>query len=389
MQRGHHLRPSAHLVVLLALAACDSATGPEPDWTPPETGDGWAIGAPESVGMAREPLVALEQKIDGTPDHRIHGIVVVRHGVLVFERYWPGTDLEPGTLAPVDRDFDRDKLHYVASVSKSLTSALLGIAMDRTGAGSVGDSIFRYFPEHVDLADSARAAITLEHLLTFSSGLEWNEFVYGFDDPRDSHNQMFAADDPVRYLLERPVTFPSGSRFHYNSGDTNLLGDVIRRMTSAATLVEYADDRLFAPLGIEAFAWLRFPQAPEVTFASGGASLRPRDMAKFGQLYLDGGSWNGVQVVPPAWVVASTREAIPLVDQGALYGYGYNWWLGRSRFRDGQVDFALAAGWGGQYIFVYPALDLVVVHTGGGYYDDRPLGVHTLVQDYILDAIVD
>lgn len=382
-------RSSAALVALLVLSACETATGPRPDWTPPATGDGWATGAPESVGMVAGPLAALEQTIDGTPGHRIHGLLVVRRGVLVFEQYWPGTDLEPGTLATVDRDFDRGTLHYVASVSKSLTSALLGIAMDQTGTGTVGDSIFHYFPEHLHLADSARAGITLEHLLTFSSGLEWNEFVYGFDDPRDSHNQMFAADDPVQHLLERPVTFPSGSRFHYNSGDTNLLGDVIRRMASAATLVEYADARLFAPLDIEAFAWLRFPQAPDVTFASGGASLRPRDMAKFGQLYLDGGSRNGTQVIPTPWVVASIREAIPLVDQGAVHGYGYNWWLGRSRFRDGQVDFALAAGWGGQYIFVYPALDLVVVHTAGGYYDDRPLGAHALIQNYILDAIVD
>lgn len=389
MSRTVPPRRALAVAVLLALAACEHGTGPDESPIPPETGDGWATGAPKSVGMASGPLLAMAQTIDDTPGHEIHGFLVVRHNTLVFERYWRGTDLEPVTLAPVEKEFDRNTLHYVASVSKSLTSALMGIAMDRTGIGAVSDSIFRFFQEHADLTDSAHAGITLEHLLTFTSGLEWNEFVYGFDDPRDSHNRMFAAADPVRYLLGRPVTFTSGSRFHYNSGDTNLLGEIVRRMTSAATLVDYADARLFGPLGIEAYAWIRFGRAPEVTFASGGASLRPRDMAKVGQTYLDGGVWHGVEVVPAAWVDASLRQSIPVDDGGAIHGYGYNWWLGRSRFRDGYADFAAAMGWGGQYIFIYPELDLVIVHTGGGYYYDRPLGVHGLIQDYILEAIED
>ncbi len=389
MPRIAHARRLLPVGVLLVLAACDPGTAPDGYRVPPETGDGWATGDPESVGMAAAPLLAMSDLIDHTMDHEIHGLLVARGNTLVYERYWRGTDLEPATLTPTEKSFDRNTLHYVASVSKSLTSALLGIAMDRTGSGAVTDSIFAYFPEHMDLADSAHAAITVEHLLTFTSGLEWNEFVYDFSDPRDSHNQMFAADDPIRHLLGRPVTYPSGSAFHYNSGDTNLLGEIVRRLTGAATLVDYARTRLFAPLGIESYAWLRFGHAPEVTFASGGASLRPRDMAKIGQTYLDGGVWHGMQVVPAAWVEASLQQKTSVEDWGALHGYGYNWWLGRSRFRDGYADFAVAMGWGGQYIFIYPELELVIVHTGGGYYYERPLNVHTLIQDYILEAIED
>lgn len=378
----------AALGIALALIACDSATAPAGYPVPPQVGDGWTTGSPEIVGMAIEPLVDLAATIDGTPS-RIHAFLVVRHNTLVFERYWPGTDLVPGSLTPIDREFDRNTLHYVASVSKSLTSALLGIAMARTGSGRVEDPMLSFFPEHADLAVGERADITLEHLLSFSSGLEWNEFVYDFSDPRDSHNQMFAAGDPVLHLLTRPMTYSPGDHFHYNSGDTNLVGEIVRRLTGAATLADYAAANLFGPLGIDAFAWLRFGNAPAVTFASGGASLRPRDMARFGQLYLDRGVWNGTQLVPAEWVDASTVQTVPVLDGGALYGYGYNWWLGRSTFRGRNVDFYCALGWGGQYVFVYPELDLVVVHTAGGYYDDRPLGAHTLIREHVLAAITD
>jgi CubicO group peptidase (beta-lactamase class C family) len=230
--------------------------------------------------------------------------------------------------------------------------------------------------------------VTLKHLLSFSSGYDWNEHVYGFGDSRDSHNQMFTSQDPVEYLLARAMTGTPGAAFHYNSGDTNLIGEVVRRQSPSPTLVQFAREYLFAPLEIDTFAWSGFSLAPGMTFASGGASLRPRDMAKLGQLYLDGGMWRGIQVVSPAWVEASTRMAIPLIDYGALTGYGYNWWLGSSAFRGRRSEFFLAAGWGGQYVFSYPELDLVVVFTAGGFYEERPLSVSNLIEDFILEAVM-
>jgi len=377
-------------LALLTTLACDSAVGPANGIEPPaRTGDGWETATLEQVGMDARPLLDLLGVIAGTDDHLIHGLVIARHGKLVLERYWPGVDLEPATLEPVPTAFDRETLHYVASVSKSLTSALAGIAWDRGLISDVADSLFAYFPEYGHLRTDDNGPIAVEHLLSFTSGYEWNEFVYGFDDPRDSHNQMFRTGDPIGFLLARPVTTEPGSVFHYNSGDTNLLGEIVRR-AAASTLVDFAEQHLFQPLGIATYTWIRFSLAPAVTFASGGASLRPRDMAKLGALYLNGGTWNGTRVVSEAWITASTTEAIPLAGSyRTLYGYGYNWWLGRFPYLNGTVEYFRAAGWGGQDVFVVPELELVVVFTAGGYYEPRPLDVEALIVDYVLAAIVE
>ena len=382
-------RASAALLVVCLHAACDSPTGPDHRYRVPEqTSDGWQTASVASVGMEPRPLEDLLDLVARTPKHLLHGLLIVRDGKLVFEEYWPGVDLDPVTLDFVEKDFDRETLHYVASVSKSITSALAGIAWDRGLIGSVQDSVFSYFPEHQDLRSEAKARITLEHLLSFSSGYDWNEHVYGFDDPRDSHYQMFRAADPARYLLGRPLVSAPGAAFFYNSGDTNLLGEVIRRTSSSETLVDFAEECLFGPLGIERFEWVRFGPAGKMTFASGGASLRPRDMARLGVLYLNGGSWQGRQIVSRAWVDASTEMSVPLVGEyRTLYGYGYNWWLGRSPFRGGHAEYFRASGWGEQFIYVYPELNLVVVFTAGAYYESSPLSINDLIEDYILAAI--
>ncbi len=378
-------------LVVAPLAACDFLTGPDSgQLLPPETGDGWQTASLEEVGMEADSLFALLDLIETTEDHLIHSILIVRDQTLVFEEYWPGVDLDQITLVPTQQNFDRETLHYAASISKSITSALVGIAIDRGLIGSLDDSLFSYFPEYADLIRNDNREITLEHLLSFSSGLDWNEHVYGFEDPRDSHYQMFNAPDPVGYLLGRPVMFDPGGEFLYNSGDTNILGEIVRRTSGSITLIDFADRYLFQPLGIESYYWITLPQNENVTFASGGASLRPRDMAKLGALYLNGGVWDGEQVVPEQWVNVSTQLHTRLLEQyRTLYGYGYNWWLGRSRFRDREVEHYRAYGWGGQVVFVFQELRLVIVFTCGAYNDDMPLSMITIIEDYILPAITD
>jgi CubicO group peptidase (beta-lactamase class C family) len=340
--------------------------------------------------MDAGPLRDLLALIDRTDGHLIHSLLIAREGKLVLERYWNGTDLNPEGLTSSPKDFDRNNLHYVASVSKSITSALAGIALDQGIISSVHDLLFDHFPEHQDLKTQENASITLRHLLSFSSGYEWNEFVYGFDDPRDSHYRMFASPDPIRHLLARPLLTTPGEIFHYNSGDTNLLGEVIRKAADSAILMDFAEDHLFGPLGIEEYAWTTIGSGSSLAFASGGISLRPRDMAKFGQLFLAGGIWNGERILSESWVEESVGTAVPLIgDYSTLYGYGYNWWLGSFQYHGNSVDYFRAAGWGGQDIFVIPDLGLVVTFTAGAYYESRPLSVNTLIQDHILAAISD
>lgn len=338
--------------------------------------------------MDPAPLVELMGVIAGTQHHMMHGLLIVKDRKLVFEQYWPGADLDLTTLALVEKDFDRETLHYVASVSKSITSVLVGIALDSGFIGSVEDSLFRYFPEYAGLKRPDNAGILLKHLLSFTSGYDWNEMVYGFGDPRDSHYQMFHAPDPIAYLLGRPTVSEVGSEFLYNSGDVNLLGEIVRRASSSADLVAFADRHLFQPLGIESYSWFRLPPGNWMTFASGGAALRPRDMAKIGQLYLDGGMWQGRRIVSQAWVDASTRLATPVVgDYRTLYGYGYNWWLGRSQYGERKVEYFRARGWGGQDIYVFPEFSMVVVFTCGGFYETRPIDLNDIIEPYILRAL--
>ncbi len=367
--------------------ACDSSEPGIDIDRPPQNGDGWETAFPQQVGIDSAPLADMLDLIASTENHLIHSLLIVKDRKLVLEEYWPGVDLDPETLGPVERRFDRNTLHYVASVSKSITSALLGIAVDQRLVASVDDSVSSYFPEYPQIETSDKVGITLRHLLSFSSGLEWNEFVYDFGDPRDSHNQMFGTIDPVGFLLGRPLTFASGSRFHYNSGDTNILGEIIRMTSGSNNLLEFANEYFFDPLGIEDYTWRRFPMAPEVTFASGGASLRPRDMAKLGAVYLNGGVWNGERIVPERWVDESTRMAVPLSGTyRTLYGYGYNWWLGRFPVGNSRVDYFRAAGWGGQDVYVIPELEMVIVFTAGAYHEAGALSVEELIEDYILRA---
>jgi CubicO group peptidase (beta-lactamase class C family) len=385
--------PFLLLLILAIGVACDFFTGPDDEYpVPPQTNDGWETASLEDVGMEPDSLLALLDLISNTEDHLIHSILIVKDEKLVFEQYWDGIDLffdESTPMGEVTRNFDRDALHYMASVSKSFTSALVGIAVDRGLIGGVEDPVFSYFPEHEDLKNDGNAQIALADLLAMRSGFDWNEFEYGFDDPRDSHHQMFAAADPMRFLLGRPLVSTPGTEFLYNSGDTNILGEVVRRSSSSSYLADFAESYLFEPLGIDTYRWTRMTLADEVTFASGGMYLRPRDMAKFGLLYLSGGSWNGRQIVSSAWVDASKEMSIPLVGYRTLYGYGYQFWLGRLPYGDDGVEYYLAAGWGGQYIYVISEFDMVVVFTAGGYYDTRPISFQGVIENYIFESIVD
>ena len=272
---------SAMLAMAVLLWACGSPTESGPAATPttryevPEqTSDGWRTASAESTGMALERLEALLARVDGTFNHRIHSLLIVRHGRLVLEEYWPGWDLAPGTRDPIHREFDRETLHYVASVSKSITSMLAGIAIEEGAIGSVDDALFSFFPDYAELTDAAKAGVTLRTMLAFSSGLYWNEFEFGFDHPQDSHNQMFGAEDPIRYLLGREMVGQPGAAFLYNSGDTNLVGEIVRRATSSETLMDFLDQRLFGPLGIN--WWLGRSGCLRVPPVGSGRGLHPR-----------------------------------------------------------------------------------------------------------------
>lgn len=297
------------------------------DWS----GD-WRTATAAEVGLDSERLEkALERigELDG-----LQGVLVARHGRLVAERYFRGSA--------------GHRPHNLKSASKSVLSALAGLAIEQELL-DLDQEIAGVLPEGRELDDPGKRAITVRHLLTMTSGLESTSF--------GNYGSWVASRNWVRAALTRPLLAEPGTRFSYSTGGTHLLSATLSRAAGRSTH-DFARRHLFDPLGIGPSAWARDRQGIHV--GGNNLSLRPRDMLKFGQLYLNRGRWEGEQLLPWRWVDQSTRPAGLAAPRGRgrIYGgYGYLWWLRGPRERGAY----LASGYGGQYIYVSPAEDMVVV----------------------------
>jgi CubicO group peptidase (beta-lactamase class C family) len=360
---------------------------------PAGTNDGWETAGLDDVGMREEQLGEMMDRIQSKEYQNVHGVLIVKNGKLVFEEYFEGyTFSYTGPWSSLLKfrgermDFGIDTPHNLASVTKSFTSALVGIAIERGLIQDVDDQVISYLPEYVHLSDEQVDRITLEHLLTMTSGLKWNELELWLGDMEHDLIQLFMVDDPIGYVLSKPVVSEPGSAWYYNGGAVNVLGEVIKGATGMR-MDDFAARYLFAPLGITQYEWDHINYDLGVIHASGNLKLRPRDMAKFGTLYLNGGTWQGQQIISQEWVEKSTRESvsIPWESLESILGeeyaylpethgdrYGYLWWLNTYQTNSGSVDVYFASGWGGQRIFVFPSLDMVVVLTGGNYATHEP-----------------
>lgn len=262
-------------------------------------------------------------------------LILMRNGFIVYEAYYNGS-----------HRFDSNN---IASVSKSMLSALVGIALDEGFVLSVEDRIADYLPAYFSAEDDPRLVdLRLRHLLTMTHGLAWKE--------NESQRLLNLSADWVAEILSLPISNAPGNVFHYSTGASHVMSAVLAEATGMSTC-EFAHRYLFAPLGIEAEFWGVDPQG----YFTGGhsVSMTAREMARFGQLFLNEGNWQGEQLIPGWWVVASTS---PQVDIGDSYaGYGYYWWLNRIA----TYNMYSALGAGGQILHVLPALELVMVTTHG------------------------
>jgi CubicO group peptidase (beta-lactamase class C family) len=335
---------------------------------PARRDDGWSVpSANEDNVVDQAALCRMADRLEGSGAN-IHAVLVARRGKLVFERYFKGSDEIPGRIygsRAEDVTFDADTLHNMKSVSKSVASLALGIAIDQGLIRSVNEPIFSFFPELSNLRSPEKDRIQLSHVLTMSMGLKWEEATPATGDYSNDEARMHIAWDPCRYVLGLPVTAPAGQEFFYNTGALTLLSAIVRK-AAGRPLDEFARATLFEPLGITAVEWSRVRGD---TDAGGGLRLRPRDMAKIGQLVLAGGRWNDRQVVSKAWIETSTAPKLKATDGQS---YGYLWWLGRSRRNGREIQWVGALGRGGQSIRIVPELDLVVVVTAGYYQDYSP-----------------
>jgi CubicO group peptidase (beta-lactamase class C family) len=337
----------------------------------------WPTATPKSVGIDEKALAAFDAEIASGKFGNIDGLTIIRHGKLVFERRYPhdydkiyGEDAKK--QSPLDAHdpsgpynyynswwhpwYQRGELHSLQSVSKTITSIIIGVARTRGDFPDIDTPVMKYFDESkVANIDDRKRRMTIRHLLTMSAGLDWNEGL-PYSDPKNTGSQMEATNDWVEYTINRPMAFEPGKTYAYNSGATQILAYVFR-VATGMDIEEYAVRHLFTPLGIKQYFWKRSPSG--LVDAEGGIYLRPRDVAKLWYLFLKGGKWDGKQIVSPEWVKDSLTPHMTVSPNAK---YGLKWWL----YPYGADNKFLAwggSGFGGQRPLVLPEYDLVAVYT--------------------------
>lgn len=353
---------------------------------PAKLDDGWTTAPLASVGLDSSRIEAMTNALRRFPEWNIHAVLIERSGRLVYEEYFAGEDQRWGdSLGRVV--FDRQTKHDLRSVSKSVVSALVGIALGSGKISSLDQALIDFFPEHKSLATAERRRITLRHALTFSAGIEWNEDV-PYTNPLNDEIRMTDSKDPIGFVLSRAQVAAPGSTWNYNGGLTQVLGAIVERSTGQP-LRDYARTVLFQPLGITDVEWVG--DLAGTPAAASGLRLRPRDLAKFGSLYLHGGRWRDRQVIPAEWVIESTRRRIPTntpVSAFGTQGYAFQWWHNCYQTAWGTFEARTAVGNGQQRIYVLPELRLVVTVMAGRYNDPNASRLpERLLLEHIIPAL--
>ena len=327
----------------------------------------WRFCRPEEVGMDSdklrelndEILLLLELHVD------VHSVTIIKDGYIVAEQYY-------------SEEYSADSLHAIFSCTKSLTSALLGISIEE---GFIEDEyvlMCDHFQDHemMNLTES-KQSVTLWHLLTMSAGFEWYELEYPYGDDRNTFYNFVRSGDRVQFVLDLPMSADPGIEYSYNSGISHLVSAIVQE-SAGIRADSLALEHIFTPLGITDYYWPIDAQG--VAFGGHGAWMTPRDMAKFGYLFLKNGKWEGEQLIPEDWVEKSRQKHMERKYIPDSW-YGYHWWV--------FDDFYAAVGYGGQWIMVVPEHDLVVVFTNN-FEEGDELQWSTperLLYTYILPAI--
>jgi len=372
------------VIIIVLLPGCDGLRKGYVYEIPELADEGWEVASVDGTVLNKTELEEMIDFIVSVEDHNIHSILIICDGRLVFEKYFEGylySNNPPGSNGDYIQ-YDRETDHYLASVTKSVTSVLMGIAVDEGYIDSVGIPLKNIFPEYSDILTGAKEGITLGHLLTMSSGLSWDEWSSSFTSPANDIYNLFHAEDPIAAILSNEMIALPGAEFHYNSGGTNILGAAIER-ESGFRLIDFANLYLFDPLEVKGGLWEQMGGG--YLFASGGLYLRPRELAKIGYLFLNEGYWKEKKILSEAWISMSTS---PLIETDNLIpqsdAYGYQWWTMDFNVNEKTYNCFFAAGWGDQYMFVFPGQKMIVVINSGNFQNFGGVSPFELVEDYIL-----
>jgi CubicO group peptidase (beta-lactamase class C family) len=364
-----------------------------PYYPPEALEDGLQVGTLEDVRIDTQLILKAAERIRKGKYREVHSLLIYKDNMLVFEEYFQGHDYQwdaprhNGNLVT----WDSHMPHHVHSVSKSITSLCVGIAIEKGFIQDVHQSIFYYLPEYQYLKTEENQGITIENLLTGTSGLQWAEWSAPLSSMKNDQIAIyFHEQGPADFVLQRPMITEPGTHFIYSGGNIDLLGMIIEN-ASGMSFEEFSEEYLFEPMGLDQATWDLVYPTGEYSAAS-GLIMTPREMVKVGAMMLNDGVWKSKVIISKNWVEkcrypfpACTHISIPgedLVDMG----YAYAWWTKQIETTGKEIHWYSANGWGGQQIIVLPELNTVVVFTGGTY--THKVKEYEIIEDFILPALV-
>ncbi|MFC1547224.1 serine hydrolase domain-containing protein [Candidatus Neomarinimicrobiota bacterium] len=331
--------------------------------TPEALNDGWIIASPEEVGLSSVTLDQIHLDLASEDQYyNAKSFLIIKDGKLVFEYYI--------------RDMaDRDHYGHIQSATKSVTDLVFGILLSEGYIDSLDQKLYDLFPDKFP-SDMRKHNITFRHLLTMTSGLSFDNDIFSVE------TFVHQPRDPIRNILEKPLYADPGSEFYYRDCDPHLISYAVQRLTDR-TLEQWAQERLFSPLGIADYHWSSDHKG--TTMGAVGLHLKPRDLAKIGQMVLDHGRWQGISVVDSTWLALSTQEQVDIGEYRGDHAraYGFYWWI--------QPDWQAFAAWGagGSFIMVVPAMRMVVVMTSMPDTDDDIVGTRLEMLEDLIQGLME
>lgn len=328
----------------------------------------WEVSTPKEVGIEEAVIDSIDHDIKNGDYGLVDHFLLIRNGKIAVDHHYKQDytkiSLEYDT-ANHQYNYDHPDwhpyynytdLHSLQSVSKTVTSILIGIARDEGFPINLDSAILPLFKEYnIDMNDKLKMSITLRDMLTMQSGISWDESSAYADDSSNNCTIMELEDDWIQYVLDQPMDTIPGTKFVYNSGVTMLLGKILS-MATGQSMDKWAEEKLFNPLGITDYYWKKTPLG-EVD-AEGGLYLKPHDLARIGYMVLQKGKWKDQQIVSEDWLNQSVQAAVVFNDNS---GYGFQWWLG---LENGKPVSYNMRGYGGQFVNVIPGDNMVLVSNG-------------------------
>lgn len=333
----------------------------------PQLNDGLQTGTLKDAEINETIITSMSDSITMGNYPNIHSVLILSNNKLVYEKYYPGTDVTRGIGNAGFKEHTHDSLHDIRSVSKSVVGTTVLLAIGQGKIKSVNQRVFDFFPEYAKYDTGMKRQVTIKHLLNMSAGLEWDEETISYADTANSERRMDNSPDAVDFVLRQSVYTAPGTKYNYSGGCTQILVAIVQKATGMQ-IEKFTEAYLFKPLGIIKYTWVK--NGDGVPSGASGLRMRSRDMAKLGLVYLNNGKWNGKQVIPTNLVALTLKSQVSTPFSNSIVphiGYSNQFWIPTEIINGKTVTWAQAQGNGGQIIIIDKLNNLVAVITAGNY----------------------